>query len=307
MITLTFSEPVKFQSYTNFTLFMKVNINGPSSPYSFKYSIIDQLVENQSFTQMQIRIYDLGTNLNGGGREKIEIWWLNLEVIQDLSNNTLSEGKITGDLNQYEHVSSGAEATISSGGSSIKYTLISMFTINLLLKFVISSSAALMWSLIHVLQVFRYILMMNIHMPKLIGTLMKYLVVVIGEVDELQEIVPDILNDYILDSEDLSHNMTIYPRFEESGYETPYLNNLHGKQFLIFAVIILIVMPMIYCMKNLFKNVKYFGKKLAVTWSDFFWNAPVRTFVELYIEISLGFFMHTLNIRFKSPTGVVAT
>ena len=42
-------------------------------------------------------------------------------------------------------------------------------------------------------------------------------------------------------------------------------------------------------------------------WADFFYNAPLRTFIELYIEISLGFFMHTLNIRFLTPSGIVIT
>jgi hypothetical protein len=50
----------------------------------------------------------------------------------------------------------------------MKYTLMTMFSVNMVLKTVISSSAALMWSLIHVLQVFRYILMININRSKMI-------------------------------------------------------------------------------------------------------------------------------------------
>ena len=149
--------------------------------------------------------------------------------------------------------------------------------------------------------------MMNIDMPKVIGIMMEYLVVVIGEIDEIEELIPDVLNIYVLDSEDLSKNMTIYPKFEENGYDTPYLNDLHGKQILMFSVIIFIFIPLIYVLRKLCKNVKYCRNKLKTTWSDFFWNAPVRTFTELYIEISLGFFLHTLNIRFLTPTGIFAT
>lgn len=99
----------------------------------------------------------------------------------------------------------------------MKYTLISMFSINMLLKVVISSSAALMWSLIHVLQAFRYILLINIKMPKMTEILMKYLAVVVGDVDEMEEMIPDIFNTYIIDSDSLNVNVTLYTKFEENG------------------------------------------------------------------------------------------
>ena len=232
---------------------MRTNINGPSSPYKYSYKIIDDeglLVENETFTEMQISIFDIQASIIGDGREKIEIWWDDLSIIQDPSNNTLSEGKMIGQLSYYEYVPPDAEAAASNSGSSMKYTLISVFSINMALRFVISSSAALMWSLIHVLQSFRCILMMNIDMPKVIGIMMEYLVVVIGEVDEIEELIPDVLNVYVLNSEDLSKNMTIYSKFEQNGYDTPYLNDLHGKQILMFSIIIFIFMPMIYVLRK---------------------------------------------------------
>ena len=99
----------------------------------------------------------------------------------------------------------------------MKYTLMTMFSVNLVLKFVISSSAALMWSLIHVLQAFRYILLVNIKMPLLIGVLMKYTGVVVGEVDEIESFVPDIVNTYIINSTDINPHTILYERFEENG------------------------------------------------------------------------------------------
>ena len=99
----------------------------------------------------------------------------------------------------------------------MKYTLMTMFSVNMVLKMVISSSAALMWSLIHVLQAFRYILLININMPILINILMEYLAVVVGEVDEIEEIMPDLFNTYVIDGDALNTNMTLYTRFEENG------------------------------------------------------------------------------------------
>ena len=107
--------------------------------------------------------------------------------------------------------------TAEGGGASMKYTLMTIFSVNLLLKLVISSSAALMWSLIHVLQAFRYILLVNIKMPLLIGVLMKYMGVVVGEVDEIDSIIPDLVNTYVINSTDISPTSILYERFEENG------------------------------------------------------------------------------------------
>jgi hypothetical protein len=99
----------------------------------------------------------------------------------------------------------------------MKYTLLSMFSVNMLLKAVISSSAALMWSLIHVLQVFRYILMINIKMPEMIDILMQYLAVVVGEVDEMENMVPDWFGQYVVNLTELETNSTLYVRFQDHG------------------------------------------------------------------------------------------
>ena len=251
MITLIFSEPVRFHNKTDMIENLNLFINGPSSPYDFKFEVAnqDELVENQIFTEMVIRIYDLKATLFGEGSEKIFIWWTDLTVIEDRSNNTLSDGKIFGILNSYIYVSEEERSIASNGGSGIKYTVIIVFMTNIGLKFLIASSAALMWSLVHVLQSFRYILMMNIQMPEMIDILMEYLVVVIGEIDELEDLIPDLINDYLINQEELTVNMTILSKFEENGYETPYLNDQLGKQILLFGFIVLIIMPFIFLMK----------------------------------------------------------
>ena len=119
----------------------------------------------------------------------------------------------------YNYTNIGDKASAESSGSGMKYTLLTMFSLNLLLKVVISSSAALMWSLIHVLQVFRYILMINLNMPKIVDILMQYLAVVVGEIDEIEDLVPDWFSAYVLSSNptELSTNITLYSRFEENG------------------------------------------------------------------------------------------
>jgi len=79
------------------------------------------------------------------------------------------------------------------------------------------SSAAVMWTLVHNLQIYRYILMVNMDMPKLIEIIMKYLAVAVGEIEEIHKLVPDIFSSYILNAEEMDYNFTLYSRFIENG------------------------------------------------------------------------------------------
>ena len=99
----------------------------------------------------------------------------------------------------------------------MQYTLISMFSVNMVMKVVISSSAALMWSLIHVLQLFRYILFINVNSPDIMSSLVSYLAVVVGDSGDSESMLPDVINDYFLNSSDISSNFTLYTKFSDNG------------------------------------------------------------------------------------------
>lgn len=80
------------------------------------------------------------------------------------------------------------------------------------------------------------------------------------------------------------------------GYDTPYLTDIYGRQIgsLIFFVVIGI--PTLYVSIRLLKKVKWINNKLTEIWAGIFWNTPLRTFTELYIEMSLILFLNTLNV-----------
>ena len=236
-----------FKNYTAFTENMNTFIDGPESPYKYSTKITNtNFVENVTFTALYIQVYDIQASIIGSNKEKFEVWFDDLSVIQDQANNSLSEGKIIGYLNTFEYISPEVLEATSNGGTSMKYTVISIFSINMLIKLFISSSASLMWSLIHVLQVFRFILMINIHMPELIPVMMDYLAVVVGEVDELEQFIPDIYNVYIIDSDELNNNAVVLGRFKENGYDKPYLTDLYGKQAFMISTVVIVGVPLLY-------------------------------------------------------------
>ena len=175
-----------------------------------------------------------------------------------------------------------------------------MFSINILIKLFVSSSTSIMWSLIHVLQIFRFMLMININMPYLMSLIIEYLAVVIGEIEEIDELVPDVYNMYVIDSDELNQNAVILERFEDNGYSEPYLTDMFGRQALLLTVNIIFWIPFLYLLMYLSKNISKLSVKLVRVWSELFWNVPVRAFTELYIEISLGCFLHSLNVSICS-------
>ena len=69
------------------------------------------------------------------------------------------------------------------------------------------------------------------------------------------------------------------------GYDTPYLSDKYGKQIGMLVLFVVLGIPALYVGTRLLKKVKWVNKKLNETWSGLFWNTPLRTFTELYIEV----------------------
>ena len=288
-----------FKDQISFKQSMKTNIDGPESPYKYSTRITNTgFVENVTFTELHIQVYDIEASIIGSNKEKFEVQFYNLSVIQDQANNLLSKGKIIGYLKTFEYIPPEILETVSDGGASMKYTIISMFSVNMLIKLFISSSASSMWSLIHVLQVFRFIFMISINMPDLVSVMMDYLTVVIGEIDELEVFIPDIYNTYIIDSDELNKDAVVVGKFKENGYEKPYLTDLFGKQAFTISTTVVIGVPLLYLLVKSCTAMPKLNSKLVRIWIDLFWNTPIRMFTELFIEISLGFFLNSLNVSY---------
>ena len=92
----------------------------------------------------------------------------------------------------------------------------------------------------------------------------------------------------------------IYSMLIILGYDSPFLTMLFGKQMSIILFTTLISVPVILFSLKYLKKVPFIYNKMKATWDSFFWNAPIRTFTELFIEISLGFFLNTLNVSVQN-------
>ena len=97
------------------------------------------------------------------GSEIVQISFYNSSVIKDLVGNQLADNYLsTINANPFIYISASETSAASGSGSSMKYTFLSVFSFNLLLKVALSSSMQYLWGLVHALQVFNFLLFMNI-------------------------------------------------------------------------------------------------------------------------------------------------
>ena len=95
---------------------LRASIQGPASPYTFEYEIYDPenlLATGQHITSLKVNIFNIESYIYGQGDELIELWFNDRNMIQDISNNSLTEGRIIGSLNEFEYVSESKPTTLT--------------------------------------------------------------------------------------------------------------------------------------------------------------------------------------------------
>ena len=121
IFTMKFNEVIRIKGVEDLSTNLKGYIKGPSSPYDFSMEIYDpdnllpsavinntrRDLNSSGITEIQVRIFDVKAPLYGGGIEKMEIWFEDNSVIQDLAGNNLTEGKTSGNLRYTEYISDG--------------------------------------------------------------------------------------------------------------------------------------------------------------------------------------------------------
>lgn len=141
LITITFSEYVIISNYTNFEKSLKSYIHGSMSPYQYDMMIkIEGVSENVPLIQFFVSISNLQSTLYGNKQETIDLWFTDQTVIEDLNGNILNKGSMIAYLNEFEFISPIVVETINSGGRGLMYSVMTLFSTNMAIKFVVSSS-----------------------------------------------------------------------------------------------------------------------------------------------------------------------
>jgi len=69
------------------------------------------------------------------------------------------------------------------------------------------------------------------------------------------------------------------------GYESPFIAILFSKQMTLIFGGFIVSFPIIFIGTKLFSKCEGLKKMFTEVWDGFWWNGPLRTFTELYIEI----------------------
>eukprot|EP00347_Sterkiella_histriomuscorum_P011981 403370353 len=307
-IYIEFSESIMIKNETDLSKEnLIIEIKGSRASYVFDYRIIQDvknpLIPNRYINKLSIILQNIKTSLDG--TEDLKVYFMNYGNITDIAGNPLvKDSYFTTKPATFAYISESEANTAEGGGQSLKYTFISVFSVNIALKFVLNSSMQYLWGLVHSLQVFNFLLFMNIEFPDNVLLFSKYLQVASGDIDEFNQYIPNVA-DMLVNQKNInekSDNDKLQQKFKDNDI-SPYFLVAFGQKLTLWCVGFLILLPAILLMNKLCKKIRLWEQLV----SQFFFNGPLRTFVEMYIELILQVIINTQFLKFKNYDQSVAT
>eukprot|EP00347_Sterkiella_histriomuscorum_P005340 403356986 len=308
LIYVEFSEPIQIFEETALSPDnIQIEITGKATKYKFSWRMINDvknpLLPGRIINKFAFVSSEFQQSLDGS--EKYKITFQNYSAIQDLAGNPVAaESYAEINVNSFVFLSASEQSTISSGGSSLKYTFMSVFSFNLVLKVVLNSSMQYLWGLVHALQVFNFLLYMNIDFPNNVQTFSGYLKVASGDIEEMQQYIPNIA-DYIVNIKNVESSMDnekLQQKFIDDDVP-PYFIVAFGQKLTLWCIAFLIILPFSLVLNKLCKKVKLWEEIIGA----FFFNLPLRTFIEMYIELILQVVVNTQFVKFKNLDQMITT
>ncbi|CDW87181.1 cadg multi-domain protein [Stylonychia lemnae] len=143
----------------------------------------------------------------------------------------------------------------------------------------------------------------DIEFPPQVSMFTSYLTIASGDID-LQSFVPSVMKMIIIE-EDLYEpidSQKFYYKFQADNL-TPYVAISYGEKISLWMVSILVILPFALILSKKFKTVKLFQNLIQ----GFFYNVPLRTFIELYLELILIVLINTQFVKFSNRSQIFAS
>ena len=215
----------------------------------------------------------------------LKISFIDESQIVDLNGNILVNNSYA-ERNPapFIYVSDDENNAINGGGASMKYAFLSAMGFQLGLKIIINGSMQYLWGLVHALQVFQFLLLMNIDFPPNLAGFASYFSIASADTGSLgiREYIPD-LKSFLINVEDIEgqyDNEMLPPKFVEKGL-SPYFMIAYNDKLSMWSCALFILLPILILMSKLCKKVKIWENILG----GFFFNGPLRTLTEMYFEM----------------------
>jgi hypothetical protein len=219
-----------------------------------------------------------------------------------LTNNSYAEKNVA----PFVYISPASASTVGAGGAAMKYAALTAIGFQLGLKVVIGGSMQYLWGLVHALQVFQYLLLMNINFPPQLPTFVSYFSIASGDPNAIGigNYMPDIKKWLITvkDIEGKYDSELLPPKFVDAEI-SPYFIIAYSGKLNTWILAIFIALPILLLLSKIFKKVTAIENALGT----FFFNGPLRTVTEMYFEMVITIFVNVGFIKFRNKSQIIAT
>jgi hypothetical protein len=163
-----------------------------------------------------------------------------------------------------------------------------------------------LWGLVHALQVFQYLLLLNINFPPNLPAFVGYFSIASGDTSALgiEQYIPEI-NKWLINENDIIgryDNELLPPKFVDAGI-SPYFIISYSDKLSMWMAAVFIVLPVLLLFNKICKKVKIWENILG----GFFFNGPIRTFSEMYFEMIITILVNTEFVKFRNRSQIIAT
>ncbi|CDW86063.1 cadg multi-domain protein [Stylonychia lemnae] len=307
-IFFEFTEDVYINNQTSISPSnLRVSITRNQIEYKFSWRIAvdknNKIIPNQPIKRFSIILFDIKQSMTG--REQLNVQFIDETQIFDQAGNYLLNGQLkTINPKMFVYFTSGEDKLAKVSGQVVKVSFVSVCSFNIAFKVLMNSSMQYLWGLVHALQVFNFLLYINIEFPENVQIFASYLSVASGEFEELNSFIP-VISDYIIEQGDVNEPYDLYildQKFLEDEI-SPYFIIAFGQKLTLWCVGLLFILPVAMILNKIWKKVQFWEEVVQ----GFFFNGPLRTFVEMYIELILQVLINTKFIKFSNFSQMVST
>ena len=188
----------------------------------------------------------------------------------------------------------------------MKYAFLSALGFQLGLKIIINGSMQYLWGLVHALQVFQYLLLLNINFPPNLPGFVSFFSIASGNTGSigLNSYMPDIKK-WLINVNDINgqfDNELLPPSFVAGGI-SPYFIIAYSDQLNTWILMVFIALPLLLLMSKICKKITAFENALG----GFFFNGPLRTMTEMYFDMVIQIFVNVSFIKFRNKSQLIAS
>lgn len=167
------------------------------------------------------------------------------------------------------------------------------------LKVIIGGSMQFLWGLMNALQVFQWVICLNIKFPPNLPAFVAYFALANGDPSTIGIKLPEI-TEWLIDVDDINgqyDNEIMSPAFVEQEM-SPYFIIAYSSQLSMWIFGIFLVLPVLLVLVRMCKKIKMFEEMVGT----FFYNGPLRTLTQMYFQMMIQILVNTSFIKFRNKS-----